>query len=140
MSTEKKDPPIAVHRDGQTFIKVWRNWLPSGDPSYSSTTGYTYTDKETGQARESRSLRDSDLLRLPELAPLARQSIRQFREADRAQSQSQAVGNGQSAPQQGSAPSQNGGGQPQQGRSEQQRFRQSRQQPSSQGQGYNHEP
>lgn len=123
MSTQKKDPPIDTIRDGQTFIKVWRNWLPSGDPIYSSTTGYTYTDKETGEARDSKSLRDSDLLKMPELAPRARAVIRQSREADRAQDSEPSK-----KPQRGRRSS--GNGDPSQSRQpDQDQFRQSRQQP-----------
>jgi len=88
MSTNRKNAPVATHRDGQTFTKVWGNQNDEGQLRYTTTIGYTYTDKESGEPRESRNLRDSDLLRLPHLATLARDSIRQFKAQDREQGQS----------------------------------------------------
>lgn len=121
MSTQRNDPPVDTVRDGQTFIKIWRNWLPSGDPIYSSTVGYTYTDKETGKARDSRSLRDTDLLKMPDLASRARQSLRQFREADRAKEPSPERANPR-------PDYQHGTGQPPQDQRDGEDFRQSRRQ------------
>ena len=85
MSTNRKTAPLATHRDGQTFTKVWGNENADGQVRYTSTVGYTYTDKETGEPKESRNLRDSDLLRLPSLAARARESIRLFKTRDRVQ-------------------------------------------------------
>ncbi len=85
MSTNGKNPPAATHFDGSTFMKVWRNFNQDKTPRYTTTVGYIYTDKESGEVRESRNLRDSDLLRLPSLAPRARQSIRRFKAEDREQ-------------------------------------------------------
>ncbi|MEM9668629.1 MAG: hypothetical protein AAF950_06855 [Pseudomonadota bacterium] len=133
MSTERPNAPIDTVRDGQTFIKIWRNHLPSGDPIYASKVGYTYTDKQTGKPRDSYSLRDIDLAKMPDLSSRARASIRHFKDADRAHGQehTQAVGNGHS---------QHTGG-PRQDHVSQQQFKQSRQQPPpAQGHGYSHEP
>lgn len=137
MSTERSNPPVDTVRDGQTFIKIWRNRLPSGDPIYSSTIGYTYTDKQTGKPRDSYSLRDSDLLKLPDLSSRARTSIRHFREADRNPEQ---TGSPSQGPQQSQRPYQGGSGSPQQGQPEHGSFRQSRQQPPAQAQSYSREP
>ena len=114
----KRDPPIETVRDGQTFIKVWRNWSKDGTPYYNTTLGYTYTDTQ-GQPRESRSLRDSDLLKLPELAPRAREVIRNYRAQDRPHEQTH-------APQQDERYQSGGDYQDRQAPPDQQRFRQSR--------------
>ena len=90
MSTDRNNAPVAKHFDGSTFIKVWRNAAQDGSPRYTSTVGYIYTDKESGEVRESRNLRDADLLRLPSLSPRARQSIRKLKANDREQGQQQA--------------------------------------------------
>ncbi len=89
MSTNRKSAPAKAHFDGSTFIKVWRNAAQDGSPRYTSTVGYIYTDKESGEVRESRNLRDDDLLRLPSLTPRARNTIRQLKKTDRDQSQQQ---------------------------------------------------
>ena len=134
MSSPRKDPPIETLRDGQTFIKVWRNLLPSGDPIYSSTTGYTYTDKETGEPRESRSLRDSDLLKLPELAPRARAVIREHREVDRAYATDP-----EKKPQESRRSRSTGNPSPSR-QVERSQFRQSRQHPPARPQDHSYEP
>ena len=116
MSTNETNAPVAKHFDGSTFIKVWRNAAQDGSPRYTSTVGYIYTDKESGEVRESRNLRDNDLLRLPSLSPRARQSIRKLKAQDREQGQHRA------------------------GRSERDDFRQSRQAQAHNQQGMDCQP
>lgn len=115
MSTHTPNAPVDTHFDGPTFAKVWRNTNQSNEPFYNTTVGRIYTDKN-GETQETRNLSDSDLLKLPELAARARETIRQFKAKDREQGQS---------PQQ---PSQ----------SEREQFRQSRQQQRG-VQGQHHE-
>jgi len=118
MSANTTNAPAQTHWDGSTFAKVWRNAAKDGSPRYTSTVGYIYTDKDSGEVRESRNLRDDDLLRLPSLSQRARESIRQFRAQDR----------------------QNGQGQTQAPRSERDEFRQSRQAQPSNQQGMDRQP
>ena len=87
MSTHTPNAPVDTHFDGPTFAKVWRNFTQDQQPFYNTTVGRIYTDKN-GETQETRNLSDSDLLKLPELAARARESIRNFKAQDREQGQS----------------------------------------------------
>lgn len=92
MSTNTTNAPIDKHFDGPTFMKIWRNFNQDQQPYYNTTVGRIYTDKESGEVRETRNLGDDDLLRLAGLAARARHSIRRFKAQDREQAQSQEQG------------------------------------------------
>lgn len=115
MSTHTPNAPVDTHFDGPTFAKVWRNFTQDQQPFYNTTVGRIYTDKD-GETQETRNLGDSDLLKLPELAARARETIRQFKAQDREQDKAR------------QQPSQ----------SERQQFRQSRK-PQQSGQGQYHD-
>ena len=76
------NPPIATHRDSAVFVKVWKN-EHEGRAIYNATIGRTYTDKETGEIRESRSLSGNDILKLQPLLGKAYETISQERAMDR---------------------------------------------------------
>ena len=76
------NPPVMTHRDGAVFVKVWRNEHENG-AIYNATIGRTYTDKETGEIRESRSLSGDDILKVQPLLGKAYETISQERAMDR---------------------------------------------------------
>ncbi len=88
MSTQQKaSPPIMTHRDGAVFAKVWRNVQENGDAFYNVTVGRTFTDKQSGEIRESRSLSGTDILKAQTLLGESYNTISQERAMDRAHAQ-----------------------------------------------------
>lgn len=83
MSDQQTANTPTTHRDGALFVKVWKNDREHGNPVYSATIGRTYTDKETGELRESRSLSGNDILKLQPLLGKAYETISQERAMDR---------------------------------------------------------
>ncbi|MEM9375590.1 MAG: hypothetical protein AAGA72_05180 [Pseudomonadota bacterium] len=83
MSTPQNKGPEDTIRDGAVFVKIWRNWSNKGEPFYSANFGRTYTDKATGQIKESQSFQGTDILKLQSLSNRAYESIARMREADR---------------------------------------------------------
>lgn len=69
-----------VHRDGAIFAKIWRNQSEKGDVFYSTTVGKTYTDKQTGEPRDTSNLHKSELLRAQFLIGEAYRTIGQMQE------------------------------------------------------------
>jgi hypothetical protein len=76
------NPPVMTHRDGAVFVKVWRN-EHEDRAIYNATIGRTYTDKESGEIRESRSLSGDDILKVQPLLGKAYETISQERAMDR---------------------------------------------------------
>lgn len=77
------NPLVKTHRDGATFAKIWRNTPDDGNAYYNITVGRTYTDKATGEVRESQSLSANDALKLQPLLGKAYETISQERALDR---------------------------------------------------------
>ena len=83
MSEKKGDPPWATHRDGSLSAKIWRNESADNGAYYSVTFQKIYTDKATGEARETRNFTATDLLKLQPLAMDAYKSVGEFRQQER---------------------------------------------------------
>lgn len=86
---QTKSAPVAVHRDGAVSAKVWPHVSKQGNVFYTSTVQKTYTDPATGQPRETRSLNEKDLLKVPRLTEQAYDSIKRFRAQDRQNAKAQ---------------------------------------------------
>lgn len=87
MSDQSEEFPLVdTHNDGAVFAKVWRNHSQDGKAYYSVTVGRLYTDPETGQPRESRSLQGADILKAQAMLGEAYRTVMRERKRDRAQS------------------------------------------------------
>lgn len=82
MTDNKKNAPVATHRDGAVSGKIWRNINKDGDPYYNVTFQRTYTNAE-GRLAETSSFNRNDLLKVKELASEAYRTIGIQREMDR---------------------------------------------------------
>ena len=58
---ETKNPPLQTFRHDSVFIKLWAN-NHDGRTNVSATIGRVYKDKQTGEYKETRSFRETDLL------------------------------------------------------------------------------
>lgn len=95
MSTQnqpKKKAPIHTIRDGAVSLKIWENFSKEGRPFYNVTIGRTYTDKATGQARETTSLHTNDLDKLFYLSTEAKRIIGMVTERNAEMKYTQAQG------------------------------------------------
>lgn len=79
---EEEFPLVATHRDGAVAVKVWRNFSNEGEAYYSLTVGRTYTDRETGEPRETHSLQGADILKAQALLGDGYRTIIQQRQRD----------------------------------------------------------
>lgn len=57
----KPNTPIVLN-DGSVVAKIWRNESEKGGVFYNVTLGKLYTDKQSGETRETSSLQKQDLL------------------------------------------------------------------------------
>lgn len=71
----QKKAPIQTVRDGAVGLKIWENLSSEGRPFYNITIARTYTDKATGDIRETKSLRPNDLDKLFYLGVEAKRMI-----------------------------------------------------------------
>lgn len=84
MSDQSEEfPLVETHNDGAVFAKVWRNHSQEGKPYLSVTVGRIYTDPETGQVRESRSLQGADILKARAMLDEAYRTVLRERQRDR---------------------------------------------------------
>ena len=70
--------PIETLRDGALKISIFRNRGEQGD-SYAVLPSRIYTDKETGEVRETTSLAGSEPLRMAHLLTKSHERIAEFR-------------------------------------------------------------
>ncbi len=92
---QAKSAPIAVHRDGAVSTKVWPHVSKQGNVFYTTTLQKTFTDPATGKPRETRSLNEKDLLKVPRLTEQAYDSIKRFKAQDRENAKAQEQGHSQ---------------------------------------------
>ena len=67
MSEEKNAPPIQTLRDGDVFVKLWRQESEKNGPFVSVTVGRTYKDPQTNEYKEAHSFSGSKILKLEAL-------------------------------------------------------------------------
>lgn len=71
--------PVEILRDGALKISIFHNRGEAGD-HFAMVPGRTYTDKETGEVRESTSLGGSEPLRMAHLLTCGYQRVQFLRE------------------------------------------------------------
>ncbi len=99
---QKGNPPVSTHRLGDVSVKIWENHDKENNAYYSVTFQKTYTDRKTGERRETRNFKSDDMYKIPELAEKAQDSVRYFQQQnrDRAKVQQQEQGQPEQAQQQ----------------------------------------
>lgn len=85
--TTNRQPPIQTLRDGTVSITLWER-QPGTKTFITASIRKDYQDRD-GKWRESRSLGDTDLLKLQTLIPQAREEIKRWQEQQRSQSHEQ---------------------------------------------------
>lgn len=70
--------PLIAHREAGSaaFVKIWGQQTKDGRHFYTTSVGVTYTDTETGQPRDTSSLTQAELNKLPGLINDANQTLR----------------------------------------------------------------
>lgn len=78
--TTPKNPngPLIAHREpgSAAFVKIWGQQTKEGKPFYTTSVGVTYTDTETGEPRDTNSMSQAEMNKLPRLINLANQTMR----------------------------------------------------------------
>ena len=77
-----KKPRPHILRNGDVFAKVWRNKSKNGYEYFTTTFGKIYTDRATGEVRETQSFQNADLLKIEQLADEAARDISIFKAMD----------------------------------------------------------
>lgn len=70
--------PLIAHREsgGAAFVKIWGQQTKEGKPFYTTSVGITYTDTETDQPRDTNSMTQAEMNKLPGLINEANQTLR----------------------------------------------------------------
>ncbi|WP_430415664.1 hypothetical protein [Parasphingorhabdus sp.] len=89
--------PIHTVRDGAVNLKIWENLSSEGRAFYNITIARTYTDKATGDIRETKSLRPNDLDKLFYLGVEAKRMIGMLNERNQEIDRSQIQGSQEQA-------------------------------------------
>jgi hypothetical protein len=76
---DRGNRPVETLRDGALKLSIFRNQNEHGE-SYAMVPGRIYTDKESGQVRESSSLAGHEALRMAHLLTKGHDRVNEFRE------------------------------------------------------------
>lgn len=68
-------PPVITHWNEGVFAKVWENTSAKGGTYFNVTSGRLYSDRETGETRETNNLQKADLPKMQYVMGEAYRSI-----------------------------------------------------------------
>lgn len=95
----KGNAPIERHPDGDIVFKVFQNESKNGTKFYNVKPAKIYTDKQTGEFRETSNFRSDDMLKFPDLAAKSRATIQHYQQMDRENAKTQSQVQGSEQPQ-----------------------------------------